>query len=200
MRISQRLFIRLWTRIYDYITCFMRSMSILVCRSMTSGVIGITTGVWRHVAHSRVNLLCGSEGEWCTQRICGSTCWWRAPKRLFSAGWSHMPHLEWEHDRTRKLSLRSDYFESLMAAKISWLKSARFFPVGRLKRKNLCHQPRTIQELQTTFDVKLLRLVRTSCRPLSQTWSVTFSSAWTVVANISSISCSIDKLFMKQGM
>ena len=50
---------------------------------------------------------------------------------------------------------------------------------------------------KTTFDVKLLRLVRTSCRPLSQTWSVAFSSAWTVVANISSISSSIDMLFMK---
>ena len=39
MRISQRLFIRFWTCIYDYIPCFMRSMSILVCRSLTS---------WRH--------------------------------------------------------------------------------------------------------------------------------------------------------
>ena len=39
MRISQRLFIRFWTCIYDYILCFMRSMSILVCRSLTS---------WRH--------------------------------------------------------------------------------------------------------------------------------------------------------
>ena len=39
MRISQRLFIRFWTCIYDYILCFMRRMSILVCRSLTS---------WRH--------------------------------------------------------------------------------------------------------------------------------------------------------
>ena len=39
MRISQRLFVRFWTCIYDYIPCFMRSMSILVCRSLTS---------WRH--------------------------------------------------------------------------------------------------------------------------------------------------------
>jgi hypothetical protein len=38
--------------------------------------------------------------------------------------------------------------------------------------------------------------MRLSCRPLSQTCSVAFSSAWTVVANISSISCSL----MKQGM
>ena len=37
MRISQRLFITFWTRICDYIPCFMRSMSILVCRSLTSG-------------------------------------------------------------------------------------------------------------------------------------------------------------------
>ena len=153
-------------------------------------VIGTTTGVWRHVAHSRVIVLCGSEGEWCTQRIYGSTWWWRAPKRLFSAGWSHMLHLEWEHDRNRKLFWWPDYFESLMAAKISWLKSTRFFPVG----------PCTIRNWKTTFDVKLLWLVRTSCRPLSQTWSVAFSSAWTVVASISSIFSSIDMLFMKQGM
>ena len=74
------------------------------------------------------------------QRICGSTWWWRAPKRLFSAGWSHLPLLDWEHDRNRKLCWWPDYFERLMAAKISWLKSARFVPVGRLKRKSLCQQ------------------------------------------------------------
>ena len=36
MRISQRLFIRFLTRMYDYIPCFMTTMSILVCRSLTS--------------------------------------------------------------------------------------------------------------------------------------------------------------------
>ena len=130
MLISQRLFIRFWTCIYDYIPCFMRSMSILVCRSLTS---------WRHRDNDwrlvpcrakGVIVLCSSEGEWCTQRICGSTWWWRAPKRLFSAGWSHMPHLERKHDRNRKLFWWPDYFESLMAAKISWLKPARFFSCG----------------------------------------------------------------------
>ena len=93
-------------------------------------VIRTRTGVWRYVTHSRVIVLCGNEGEWHTQRICGSTWWWRSPKRLFSAGWSHMPHLEWEHDRNRKLFWWPDYFESLMAAKISWLRSARFFSCG----------------------------------------------------------------------
>ena len=39
MRISRRLFIRFWTCVYYYIPCFMRSMSILVCRPLTS---------WRH--------------------------------------------------------------------------------------------------------------------------------------------------------
>ena len=39
MRISQRLFIRFWTCMYDYIPCFMKSMSVLVCRSLT---------FWRH--------------------------------------------------------------------------------------------------------------------------------------------------------
>ena len=100
-----------------------------------------------------------------------------------------------------KTFLMTGYFESLMAANISWLKSARFFPVGRLKRKSLCQQAtHHTRNWKTTFDVKLPRLVRTSCRPLSQTRSVAFSSAWTVVANISCISSSIDILPMKQGI
>ena len=189
---------------HAYMTTYLASWE--ACRYLFAALwhsdgIGKTTGVWRYVAPSRIILLCGSEGEWCTQRICGSTWWRRAPKRLFSAGWSHIPHLEWEHDRNRKLFWWPDYFESLMAAKISSLKSARFFPVVRLKRKSLCQQNHApYRNWKTTFDVKLLRLVRTSCRPLSQTWSVAFSSAWTVVANISSISSSIDMLFTKQGM
>ena len=36
MQISQRLFIRFWTCIYDYIPCFMRRMSILVCHCLIS--------------------------------------------------------------------------------------------------------------------------------------------------------------------
>ena len=38
-----------------------------------------------------------------------------------------------------------------MAVKISWLKSARFFPVGRLKRKSLCQKLRTVQELENNI-------------------------------------------------
>ena len=137
MRISQRLFIRFWTYIYDYIPCIMRSLSTLVCRPLTS---------WRHRdndwrlapcrahPHNRSNFL-PRVFEYCSlsenlQRICGATWWWRAPKRLFSAGWSHMPHLEWEHDRNRKLFWLPDYFESLMAAMFSLLKSDRFFSRG----------------------------------------------------------------------
>ena len=104
-------------------------------------VIGTTTGVWRHVARSYVIMLGGSEGEWCTQRICGSTWWWRAQKQLFSAGWSHMPHLEWEHDRNRKL------FWDRIISKALWPPRSPdlsppdfFFPVGRLKRKSLCQK------------------------------------------------------------
>ena len=48
MRISQRLFIRFWTCLYDYTPCFMRSMSILVWRSLTS---------WRHIQWIRCVLL-----------------------------------------------------------------------------------------------------------------------------------------------
>ena len=125
---------------HAYMTTYLASWE--ACRYLFSAlwhpdVIGTTTGVWRHVTHSRVIVLCGTEGdfEYCwlsenLQRICGSTWWWRAPKRLFSAGWNHMPHLEWEHDRNQKLFWWLDYFKSLMAAKISWLKSARFFFCG----------------------------------------------------------------------
>jgi len=190
MRISQRLFIRFWTCIYDYIPCFMRSMSILLCPSLTGWV--------RHFLPRNFEY-CSLSGN--LQKICGSTWWLRASKQLFSAGWSHMPHLEWENDRNRKLFWWPDYFESLMAAKISWLKSSRFFPGGAPWKEKLMpttHAP--YRNWKTTFDVKLLRLVRTSSRPLSQTWNVPFSSAWTVVANISSISSSIDMLLMKQGM
>ena len=140
---------------HAYMTTYIASWE--ACRYLFAAlshpdVIGTTTGVWRHVAHSRVIVLCGSEGEWCTQRICGSSWWWRAPKRLFSAGWSHMPHLEWEHDRNRKLFLWPDYFQSLMAAKISWLKSARFFFLwGALKGKAYANKPRTILELENNI-------------------------------------------------
>ena len=111
MRISQRLSIRFWTCIYDYIPCFMRSMSILVCRSLTS---------WHHQDNDWRLAPCRAQPCNCVvlsenlQRICGSTWWWRAPKRLFSAGWSHIPHLEWEHDRNRKL------FDDRIISKALW--------------------------------------------------------------------------------
>ena len=132
MRISQRLFIRFWKCIYDYIPCFMRSMSILVHEVP---LLSEKTGVRCAISRRRIiGPIFFHETEYCSlsenlQRICGST-WWRALKRLLSAGWSHMPHLEWEHDRNRKLFWWPDYFESIMAAKISWLKSARFFSCG----------------------------------------------------------------------
>ena len=65
------------------------------------------------------------------QRISGSTWWWQTPKRIFSEGWSNMPHFEWEHGENRKLFWWPDYFENFMASKISWLKSAWFYPVFR---------------------------------------------------------------------
>ena len=181
---------------HAYMTTYLASWE--ACRYLFAAlwhpdVIGTTTGVWRHVALSRVLVLCGSEN---LQRICGSTWWWRAPKRLFSAGWSHMPHLEWEHGRNRKLFWSPDYFENLMAAKISWLKSARCFPVGHLKRKSYANKPHSIQELENN----IRREIAAISEDVFQTWSVAFSSVWTVVANISSISSSIDMLFMKQGM
>ena len=98
------------------------------------------------------------------------------------------------------------FFDDRIISKALWpprspdLSPPDFFLWGALNGKAYANKPCTIQELETTFDVKLLRLVRTSWRPLLQTWSIAFSSAWTVVANISSISSSINMLLMKQGM
>jgi len=75
MWISQRLFIRFWTCIYDYMPCFMRSMSTLLSCSLTGWVRHFLPRDFEYYSLSG-NL----------QRICGSTWWWRAPKRLFSAG------------------------------------------------------------------------------------------------------------------
>jgi hypothetical protein len=36
--------------------------------SRTTEWCGELVGVWRHVAHCRAIVLCGSEGEWCTQQ------------------------------------------------------------------------------------------------------------------------------------
>ena len=68
MRISQRLFIRFWTCIYDYIPWFMKSISILVCRSLTS---------WRHRDNDWHLVPCRAQPCHCVvlsenlQRICG---------------------------------------------------------------------------------------------------------------------------------
>ena len=62
MRISQRLFIRFWTCIYDYIPCFMRSISILVCRSLTS---------WPHQDNDWRLASCRAQPYHCVVR------WWR---------------------------------------------------------------------------------------------------------------------------
>ena len=133
MWISQRLFIRFGTFVYDYIPCFMRSMLILLWRSLTGWVKQTI------FLSSKERGTLGKEGER-LQRICGSTWWWRAPKRLFWGGWRHVPYLEWEHGRNRKHFWWPNYFECLMAAMMSWFKSARFIPVGRLKRKSLCQK------------------------------------------------------------
>ena len=144
MRISQRLFIRFWTCIYDYVPCFMRSMSILLCRSLTGWVRQAS------FLSSKERGTLGKEGER-LQRICGSTWWWRAPKRLFSAGWSHMPHLEWEHDRNPKL------FDDQIISKALWpprspdLSPPDFFLWGALKGKAYANQPRTKQELENNI-------------------------------------------------
>jgi hypothetical protein len=55
---------------------------------------------------------------------------------------------------------------------------------GALKGKAFANMPRTIQELENSIRREI----------------AAFSSAWTVVANISSIASSIDMLLMKQGM
>ena len=87
-----------------------------------------------------------------------------------------------------------------MAAKISWLKSARFFPVGRLRRKAYANKPRTIQELENKIRREIAAISEDVLQATFANMKRRFSSAWTVVANITNISSSIDMLFMKQGM
>ena len=122
---------------HAYMTTYLASweirMSTLLCRSLTGWVRHFLPRDFEYSSLSG-NL----------QRICGSTWWWRAPKRLFSARWSHMPHLEWEHDRNRK------FFDDRIISKALWpprspdLSPPDFFPVGRLKRKTYANKPRTI--------------------------------------------------------
>ena len=136
MRISQRLFIRFWRCIYDYIPCFMRSISILLCRSLTGSVRQTsflsskergTLGMegkksWKSSTNLWINLMMTSSETAIFSRMEP-----HATPRM--TAWPKSKDLWWP-----------DYFESLMAAKISWLKSAQFFSVGRLKRKSLCQQ------------------------------------------------------------
>ena len=106
-------------------------------------------------SHNRSNFL-PRDFEYCSlsgnlQRICGSTWWWRAPKRLFSAGWSHMPHLEWEHDRNQS------FFDDRFISKALWpprspnLSPPVFFLWGALKGKAYANKPRTTQELENNI-------------------------------------------------
>ena len=133
----------------------MRSISILVCRCLTSWCH--RDNDWRLAPCRALPCLvfCGSEGEWCTQRICGSTWWWRAPKRLFSAGWSHMPHLDWQRDRNQK------FFDDRIISKALWpprspdLSPPDFFLWSALKGKAYANKPRTIQELENNIRLEI---------------------------------------------
>jgi len=108
-------------------------------------------------SHNRSNFL-PWDFEYCSlsgnrQRICGSTWWRRAPKRLFSAGWSHMPHLEWEHGRNQQFF----FFDDRIISKTLWpprspdLSPPDFFLWGALKVKAYANRPRTIQELENNI-------------------------------------------------
>ena len=145
MRISQRLFIRFPTSIYDYIPCFIRSMSILVCRSLTS---------WRH-----------RDNDWCMAPCRAQPChcvWillaiWKSSTNLWinlmmtsseTAIFSRMePHATprmraWPNSKAflmtglfRKPYGRQDFF----------------FLCGVLKGKAYANKQRTIQELENNI-------------------------------------------------
>ena len=139
IRISQRQFITFWTCIYDYIPCFMRSMSILVCRSLTS---------WRHrnndwrLASCRtqpVSLCCavvkenGVHNEFVEQLDddeLQNGCFQQDRATC---------HIS--NDSTTEIE---SFFEDRIISKALWppsspdLSPPDFFPVGRLKRKSLC--------------------------------------------------------------
>ena len=216
MRISQRLFIIFWTCIYDYIPCFMRSMSILEEMLEMFATTVQTELKTRRFMFAKVACKTSSLIAAILRRMLFSSS---SMVRGFLANGSWISLTK----TSSEMAIFSRMEPHATPRMRAWPKSKAFLMTGLFRkpygrqdlltsvRPNVScgapykeklvptsHPP--YRNWKTTFDVKLLLLVRTSCRPLSQTWSVAFSSAWTVVANISSISSSIDMLLMKQGM
>ena len=122
MRISQRLFIRFCTCIYDYMPCFMISMSILLCRSLTGWV--------RHFL-PRDFEYCSLSGN--LQRNCGFNLMTTSSETaIFNRMEPHATPRMRAWPKSKAFFWWPDYIKSLMAAKISWLKSARIFSCGVL--------------------------------------------------------------------
>ena len=118
------------TFIYDYIPSSMRSTSIHLCRSLTRWV--------RHFL-PRDFEYCSLSGN--LQRNCGFNLMTTSSETaIFNRMEPHATPRMRAWPKSKAFFWWPDYIKSLMAAKISWLKSARFFPVERLKRKSLCQQ------------------------------------------------------------
>ena len=129
--------------------------------------IGTTTSAWRHVAHNRVVVLCYLKifNEFVDQldddelrngyfQQDGATC----------------------HTSNENMTEIEGFFDDRIISKALWpskspdLSPPDFFLWGALKEKLMPTSHAPYRKWKTTLDVKLLRLVRTSCRPLSQTW------------------------------
>ena len=98
------------------------------------------------------------------------------------------------------------FFDDRIISKTLWpprspdLSPPDFFLWGALKGKAYANKPRTIQELENNIRREIAAISEDVLQATFANMKRRFSSAWTVVANISSISSSIDMLFMKQGM
>ena len=88
-----------------------------------------------------------------------------------------------------------------MAAKISWLKSARFFFLwGALKGKAYANKPRTIQELENNIRCEIAAISEDVLQATFANMKRRVQLCLDSGGDISSISSSTDMLLMKQGM
>jgi len=140
MQISQKLFIRFWTCIYDYIPCCMRSMSILLCRSLTSWV--------RHFLPR--------DFEYCSLSGNLQQIWDQLDDDELQNGYFQQDGATCHTSNESKTELES-FFDDQIILKALWpprspdLSPPDFFLWGALKGKAYVNKLRTIQELENNI-------------------------------------------------
>ena len=148
IRISQRLFIRFWTSLYDYIPCFMRSMSILVCRSLTS---------WRHRDNDWRLAPCRAQPCHCVVQTLNTARY----LKIFNEFVDQLDDDELRngyfqqvgatcHTSNESMTEIESFFDDRIISKSLWpprssdLSPPDFFLWGALKGKSYANRPRTI--------------------------------------------------------